>query len=509
MQFLHIGVQSLIGAAGGDPWAINNSLQVGQPLQISSLALAFHNAGRCTAEASAAFDQACRRFEAAWNRQGSANPITDAAEVRRAVTTLGVQADQLPKIGTDLENIAAALAEAQRTGSSLISTLNGQLQEIDNELSKAIDMETNGALTAAERTLIDRHIHDLDQETIRDTKAAVAQLRSLRDGYSDVLQKSLTTLRAQDGYDPATIQGVDADGQLSQSARDQQAIGGYGARQRALDQALVSSQGEMTPEKADAVARLRDYATATNPAADADARRLASERLDDFAMAHFSGPLPVDRVLGSDARARAQMRLEWQRKLEQGFSGAAPMRPDQATQMLDDSEQQARSVVTQQAVKGLISKGMSSSAAMAVAGAVTRGVPWAEIVKQQGQVMTLGGAGVDGAVAARGGRHALATFSPGDIEAFEKVGKALGRGGTLVEVALAANDYMHGAGLGTTIGKAGGSIAGGWLGATGGGALAGSVIGPEGAFVGAILGAAIVGFGGEKLGGTVGGYFDK
>lgn len=509
MQFLHIDVGALIDAAGADPWAINNSLQAGQPQQISNLALAFHKAGRCTAEASAAFDQAYRRFEAAWNRPGGDNPIIGSAEVQRAVTGLGVQADQLPKIGTDLENIAAALAEAQRTGAGFISTLDGQLQEIDNELSKAIELENTGHLTGAEKTLIDQHIHDLGEEAITRTKSAVAQLQALRNGYSDVLQKSLTTLRVQAGYDPAPIQGLDADGQPSHSAQDQRAVEGYNAKQRKLDQALVDGSGGMTPEKAAAAERLRDYSKATNPSADADARRLASERLNDFVMAHFSGPLPVDRVLGGDARARAQMRLEWQKKLEEGFSGAPAMTPDQVTQMLDNGEQQARAVVTQQAVKGLVSKGMSPSAAMTVARGVTRGVPWAEMVKQQGQVMTLSGAGVDGTIAARGGRHAVDAFTPADIEAFEKVGKALGRGGTLVEVALAANDYMHGAGLGATIGKTGGSIAGGWLGATGGGALAGSVVGPEGAFVGAILGAAVVGFGGEQLGGAVGGFFDK
>src|SRR6202012_2419214 len=89
------------------------------------------------------------------------------------------------------------------------------------------------------------------------------------------------------------------------------------------------------------------------------------------------------------------------------------------------------------------------------------------------------------------GRHAVDAFTEADVKAFESVGKVLGRGGTLVEVALAANDYMNGAGLGTTVGKTGGSVAGTWLGATGGGAAFGSAFGPEGAFVGAILGAAI------------------
>ncbi|WP_441005913.1 putative alpha/beta hydrolase, partial [Mycobacterium malmoense] len=408
-----------------------------------------------------------------------------------------------------LENIATALAEAQKTGAAMISTLEGQLQNIDNELGRALDLEDEGDLTAAEEALVDQHITDLVRDAITDTKTAVGQLQTVRNGYSNFLERSLTNLRLRDGYDPAPIEGADADGQPSHAERDRKAIEGYNAHQRAADEALANGPGPLTPEKADAAARLRDYATATNGNADPDARRLASERLDDFAMARFSGPLPVDRVLGGDARARAQMRLEWQKKLEEGFSGAPAMTPDQVTQMLDNGEQQARAVVTQQAVKGLVSKGMSPSAAMTVARGVTRGVPWAEMVKQQGQVMTLSGAGVDGTIAARGGRHAVDAFTPADIEAFEKVGKALGRGGTLVEVALAANDYMHGAGLGATIGKTGGSIAGGWLGATGGGALAGSVVGPEGAFVGAILGAAVVGFGGEQLGGAVGGFFDK
>src|ERR1700753_2560534 len=95
------------------------------------------------------------------------------------------------------------------------------------------------------------------------------------------------------------------------------------------------------------------------------------------------------------------------------------MKPDQVTQLLDNSEQQARAVVTQQAVKGLISQEMSASAAAAVAGSVSRGTPWADIVKPQGQTMTLAGAGVDSTVAARGGRHAVDAFTEADVKAFE------------------------------------------------------------------------------------------
>ncbi|VAZ87158.1 hypothetical protein LAUMK35_00124 [Mycobacterium pseudokansasii] len=117
MQLRYISIPLLIGEAGGDPWAINSSLQSGRPAQISDLAQAFHDAGRCTAESSAAFDEARRRFEAAWNRENGDHPINDSAEVQRVAQSLGAQSLQLPKIGADLETIAASLAEAQRSAS--------------------------------------------------------------------------------------------------------------------------------------------------------------------------------------------------------------------------------------------------------------------------------------------------------------------------------------------------------------------------------------------------------
>ncbi|PRI13166.1 hypothetical protein [Mycobacterium shigaense] len=265
----------------------------------------------------------------------------------------------------------------------------------------------------------------------------------------------------------------------------------------------------MTPEKADAAARLRDFATTTNPSANPDDRKLASERLDDFAMANFTGPLPTDRVLGGDARTRAQMRLEWQKKFEQGFAGTQPMTPDQATQLLDNGEQQARAFVMQQAVKDLESQGMSHNAATAVAGNVARGIPWAEMIKQDGQIVTLTGAGADGMRAARGGRHAVDAFTPQDVKVFERVGKVLGGAGAAIDVGLALNDWSNGAGFGQSMGKAGGSIGGGWVGGMLGGMAAGSIVGPEGAFFGAVLGAAGGAWLGEKGGGFVGGQLDK
>ncbi|VBA62284.1 alpha/beta hydrolase [Mycobacterium attenuatum] len=209
MQLRHISVPLLIAEAGGDPWEINNSVQVGRPAQISSLGQAFHDAGRCAAEADAAFADARRRFEAAWNRESGDHPINDSAEVQRVTQSLGAQSLRLPKIGVDVENIAAALAEAQRSAGGQISTLEAQLQQLDNEIGEALGLEKSIHLTAADLSALDALISALEERAINDTQATVGQLESIRSGYADTLEKSLVNLRT-DGYEPAAIQALDA-----------------------------------------------------------------------------------------------------------------------------------------------------------------------------------------------------------------------------------------------------------------------------------------------------------
>jgi hypothetical protein len=89
MQLINLSEPELIAAAGGDPWAINQSLQAGSPFQISQLAEAFHGAGRHTAEADHAFEETRKRFDAAWNHQNGDHPINDSAEVQRVTKSLG------------------------------------------------------------------------------------------------------------------------------------------------------------------------------------------------------------------------------------------------------------------------------------------------------------------------------------------------------------------------------------------------------------------------------------
>lgn len=213
MQLKWLSVAELVGQAGGDPWAINQSLQAGSPSQISSLAEAFHGAGRHTAEADHAFEQARNRFNAAWNHQNGDHPINDSAEVQRLVKSLGAQSEQLPKIGTDLENLAAALADAQKSGAQRIATLEHELQGLDNIIDAAEDDLKHGHPNAKEQAFLEKLIDDARADAVDDTRDALHDLQSIRGGYATTLQNSLGNLRA-DGYDPDILRQVDADTKL-------------------------------------------------------------------------------------------------------------------------------------------------------------------------------------------------------------------------------------------------------------------------------------------------------
>ena len=210
MQLIWLDVADLIAKAGGDPWAINQSLQAGSASQIESLAEAFNGAGRHSAEADHAFEQARKRFDAAWNHQNGDHPINDSAEVQRLTKSLGTQSEQLPKIGADLENIAAALAEAQKSGAQEITALERQLQMLDKLIGAAEKDLQDPNLDAKSRQTLLKLIEDAKADAADDVRDALHQLQSIRSGYSTTLQNSLGNLRT-DGYDPDILRQVDAD----------------------------------------------------------------------------------------------------------------------------------------------------------------------------------------------------------------------------------------------------------------------------------------------------------
>lgn len=196
MLLRHLSVAFLVAEAGGDPWSTNASLQAGRPAQISSLARAFRAAAASTAEAAVAFETARRRFEAAWDHRNGGHSLNDAAEVQRVTRSLGLQADQLPRIAVDLEGIAAALAEAQRASARYLGALEYDLEDIDDEMCDAL---ADGDACEADA---------LRTDAVREVAAIVVGLRQIRDGYSSMLAAGLAALRTE-GAEPAEIQGAD------------------------------------------------------------------------------------------------------------------------------------------------------------------------------------------------------------------------------------------------------------------------------------------------------------
>jgi len=490
----HISIGALIGEAGGDPWQVDQTLQDGDPGAIADLGRAFYNAGACTAETYAEFEQAQARFRASWSRENGEHPINDSAEVTRATTRLMVQRDQLPAIGAGLSTIAAELAEAQRFSGLQVDNLDTQLHYIDALIDQALAH--------------DQDISALEDDAVTVTTNVLHQVQDLRDNYGTKLQAALTELRTEHGYDPAPIEDADGDGELGAEQRGRESTHYYDANQRAKDEALVDGSGPMTPEKADAAARLRDFATATDPAADTDARRLAGERLDDFRMANFVGPLPRDPVLGGDARTRARGRLDLQRQLQQGgLYGLAPMTPDQATQQLDDGEQFARVTTVKQAMFALTSQGMSEAGAKLTLSEFIHGA--SDFVGNAGSPIKGIETYADGIPE---GRHARLTdlLSPEDAKVLLPLAKHAGTAGDLLQFGVAVYDAAHGGdNRYEEFGSASGGIFGGMAAGWGAAAVAGSFTGPWTTAAIVVAASLLGGMGGEKVGGGIGAYVDS
>ncbi len=476
----HISVALLCAEAGGDPWQIDETLRSGDPGEIAQLSRAFFNAGNCTSEAYGDFVEAQERFRAAWSRENTGEyPINDSAEVQRALNTLTFQRDQLPAVAAKLAAIAAALAEAQRSANREISVLDSELRYLDELIGLALARRQG---TSA-----------LEDNAISITQNTFDQIRSLRDGYAAELNQALTTLRLDCHYEPA-IGDVDGDGVVGPEQRGRDSVDWYNANQQNKDRGLINSRDPIT--KSAAIARLRDYDAAVNPGTEETARKLARERLDDFRMAGFTGPLPTDPVLGGDARSRANWRLEMQRGLESGAWGLAPMPADQATQELNAGEHLARVYAVQAAIAVLRDHQLSPNGARAVVERITEG----------GGLITTGLERYGSSVP--GGRHAApGVLSADDARALGRLAGRVGKVGDLTELVLAARDWNDGGSnenLGRSVGKFGGGSAGAWLAGTGAAMVGGPWTAAAVAVGGLILGGKL----GESAGGTIGAQFD-
>ncbi|MGV9802489.1 hypothetical protein ACWDTP_31015, partial [Mycobacterium sp. NPDC003449] len=275
---------------------------------------------------------------------------------------------------------------------------------------------------------------------------------------------------------------------------------------------MEGKAGYMSREEADAAGRLRDYKTVTDPTShDAihggdKARRLAGERLDDYRMANFSGPLPTDTVVGGDARTRAQARLEMQHALENGQLAAHPgsMTPDDASRLMDRLEVEGRARVLSQFTNDLEHFGVSQDGAKAAVEEIKNGKSPDQVIKEATgglatQATNLGEGAKAHAEGMRGGEHwgKAPVWSHADAEALKSFGSKLGVAGTGVDTAITAIDIMNGAPVGEELAELGGRTGGAMLGGWAAGAFWGSFVGPEGTLVVGFLGAMAGGIGGE------------
>ncbi|OMC33700.1 hypothetical protein A5740_11375 [Mycobacterium sp. GA-1841] len=299
--------------------------------------------------------------------------------------------------------------------------------------------------------------------------------------------------------------------------------------QRAKDQALLDqaqSEGRtssspataglpthMTREEQDAAARLRDYNTITDPNSHSavhggeKARRLASERLDDYRMSQFTGPLHKDTVVGGDARTRAQARLDMQHALENGQLAAHPgfMTPDDATRLMDRLEVEGRARVLTQFTNDLEHFGVSQEGAAAAVEEIKGGKSPDQVIKEATgglatQASNLGeGAKAQGRAMPSGEHWGKApVWSHADAEALKGFGSKLGTIGTGVDAAITAIDILNGAPAGEELAQLGGRTGGTMLGGWAAGAAWGTLVGPEGTLVVGLLGAMAGGIWGEK-----------
>jgi hypothetical protein len=511
----NLDVGELCGAAGGDPWKLDEELQAGDAQAINKLADAFHQAGHRVAEADDDFDKAKQKFEAGYRRNGSEHPINESAEVRQATTALAGHTEALPRIAASLEQVAAALVTAQRHSDYALGEADGALDEIDDQMAaaKADNQDTGG----------------LHEHAVGVVKSALAQVNSVRTGYIADLHAAQTAMSGA-GYVPESL--ADLDAAPGDAATD--AAGKYDkSGQRARDQAMVDkahaagrthylannagSPGNMTDDEAAAAQRLKDYAAITDPTSRfgpgydphdvAPARRLAGERLDDYNTSTFIGTLPPDTVLGGDARTRAQARLKLQHDLENGqvLWSPQPMSTDEATQVIDQMEAADRAGVLARLPGQLQQAGMSPQGAAAVVEGLAHGKIPEEYIQAAGgagKVFESGEKAFDkyaGLVTDHGSHWTpeAAALNAHDVEALEKIGKRMGRFGSLLELGTGIYEWQHGVPAGEVAAKA----AGGWAGATelgGLGAAGGEIVGgPPGAFVLGLIGGTVGAFGGE------------
>ena len=524
-QFTNFTEAEMSAAAGADPWKLNQELQAGKAGAINDLADAFYQSGMHVKEADDEFATAKKRFKDAYRVDDSEHPINESNLVKEASTALAGHPEELSRIAVNLEQVAAALATAQRDCDAEIAALDAKLHQIDDDLTAA---RTNPEFA----TMIAQGADEVFLHAAREaTKVAVEQIQTFRGAYQGKLNEAeasmlgagdlLNEIDDMDGVaGNAPMEIAQRYEQSGQRARDQELVDKARAEGRTgfylANASSGPGTGSMTQKEGEALARLRDYTTITDPAHDYrhslderdEASQLAGQRLDDYMVANSTGPVPKDPVLGGDARTRAQARLQLQHDIENGQLSWHQNHtfPDEATQLMNELEARDRA----QAIAGLQNQlqaaGMSEAGAVHAADSMSRGIIPPELVE---------GASAAGKPIAAGERAFnlyadrvpvddwkpnVNPYSAGDVEALRNIGGKLGVAGNIIDIGVGVYELNHGAPFGEVAAKTGGGMAGAWaLGALGaqGGAV---VAGPPGAFLGALVLGTVGGVWGEDAG---------
>lgn len=188
-EFKHFTRAELAGEAGVDPWQIDQSLKAGDPAKIDAIADGVHRAGVAAGEVDGDFENARKQFRDAWVSDGSRSPIDESVVVQRITASVGTHRDQLRVIGTKYEEIAAALATAQRDADAEIGVLEQQLRAVDAQMD-AVDRLAATDPTAAQNTM--KGARALAVHFVQNTGAQIQELRAT---YAAVLADASTVLK--------------------------------------------------------------------------------------------------------------------------------------------------------------------------------------------------------------------------------------------------------------------------------------------------------------------------
>lgn len=261
-DFKHFTRPELAAEAGVDPWQIDQSLQAGDPGRVDAIADVVHRAGVAAGEVDGDFENARKRFRDAWVSDGSHSPIDESAEVGRIAESVGSHRDQLGLIATKYEEIAAALAVAQRDAGSEIGSLEQQLNTLDAQMDVADRLAGSDPQMA--RTMLDVG----REQAVQEVRRAGEQLEGTRSGYAAVLSEASSVLHSEGApleiaalpaADPAATQATDDVKRLTDQAVLDQMVK-VRSIQSALDKAAADAyvHGPGTLEGDAALAKVRD-----------------------------------------------------------------------------------------------------------------------------------------------------------------------------------------------------------------------------------------------------------